>query len=291
MNNLVPISDIQTMAEVAAKSKMFGFKNTEEAMAIMLLCQAENLHPAIAMRDYHVIQGRPALKADAMLARFQQVGGKVDWKEYTDEKVTGLFTHPQGGSLEVTWTLAKAKLIGIAKKDNWQNYSRAMLRARCVSEGIRSVYPGCVVGVYTPEETQDFTPPPVRAEPKAIPEVEVLRPIEDVQEADGAYKLMLPQTPEWNTEDPYARYHTQEEWLEGYVNMVARIYHSTKFSTEQKDEKIQGLASANADYMSTLSSFEKIKIKAELVNAGVNPSPKSVQSLTPVKEEHNEPTF
>ena len=37
MNNLVPIGDIQTMAEVAAKSKMFGFKNAEEAMAICLL--------------------------------------------------------------------------------------------------------------------------------------------------------------------------------------------------------------------------------------------------------------
>jgi hypothetical protein len=286
MNNLVPINEIQTMAEVAAKSKMFGFKNTEEAMAIMLLCQAENLHPAIAMRDYHVIQGRPALKADAMLARFQQVGGKVDWKEYTDEVVTGLFSHPQGGSLEVTWTLAKAKSIGIAKKDNWQNYSRAMLRARCVSEGIRSVYPGCVVGVYTPEETQDFTPPPVRAQAQAIPEVEVIRPVEDVQEADGAYKLMLP-----NSEEPYARYHTQEEWLEGYVNMAARIYKSDRYSVEQKDEKLQGLASANADYISTLSSFDKIKIKAELVKAGVNPSPKSVQSLTPQEEEHNEPTF
>jgi len=283
MSNIVPISDIQTMAEVAAKSKMFGFKNTEEAMAIMLLCQAENLHPAIAMRDYHVIQGRPALKADAMLARFQQVGGKVDWKEYTDEKVTGVFSHPQGGSLEVTWTLAKAKLIGIANKDNWKNYSRAMLRARCASEGIRSVYPGCVVGVYTPEEVADFAPTPVRAEPKAVPEVEVLRPLEDVQEADGAYKLMLP-----NSEEPYARYHTQEEWLTGYVNMAARIYKSERYSVEQKDEKLQGLASANVDYISTLSSYDKIKIKAELVNAGVNPSPKSVQSLTPVKEDHNE---
>jgi len=283
MNNLVPINEIQTMAEVAAKSKMFGFKNTEEAMAIMLLCQAENLHPAIAMRDFHVIQGRPALKADAMLARFQQAGGKVDWKEYTDDVVTGLFSHPQGGTLEVTWTLAKAKLIGIANKDNWKNYSRAMLRARCVSEGIRSVYPGCVVGVYTPEEVADFAPPVRSAEPKAVPEVEVIKPIEDIQEADGAYKLMLP-----NSEEPYARYHTQEEWLEGYVNMASRIYKSEKFSVEQKDEKLQGLASANTDYISTLSSFDKIKIKAELVKAGVNPSPKSVQSLTPPKEEHNE---
>ena len=93
------------MAEVAAGSKMFGFKNPQEAMAIMLLCQAEDLHPAIAMRDYHVIQGRPALKADAMLARFQQAGGAVNWKVYEDEQVTGVFSHPAGGSLEVTLSL------------------------------------------------------------------------------------------------------------------------------------------------------------------------------------------
>ena len=88
MSNIVPLADIQKMAEVAAKSKMFGFKTAEEGMAIMLLCQAENLHPAIAMRDYHVIQNRPALKADAMLARFQQAGGKVEWREYTDANVS-----------------------------------------------------------------------------------------------------------------------------------------------------------------------------------------------------------
>ena len=208
MNNLVPIGDIQTMAEVAAKSKMFGFKSTEEAMAIMLLCQAENLHPAIAMRDFHVIQGRPALKADAMLARFQQAGGSVNWKVYEDEQVTGIFSHPQGGSLEVTWTLAKAKLIGIANKDNWKNYSRAMLRARCVSEGIRSVYPGCVVGVYTPEEVQDFTPP--REVQASVPQtpVEVLKEV--IEDADGAFKLMVP-----NSDKPYSTHHTLEEWTRG----------------------------------------------------------------------------
>ena len=43
MTALVPINEIREMAEVAAKSKMFGFKSPDEAMAIMLLCQAENL--------------------------------------------------------------------------------------------------------------------------------------------------------------------------------------------------------------------------------------------------------
>ena len=124
MSNIVPLSDITQMAEVAASSKMFGFKNPQEAMAIMLLCQAENLHPAIAMRDFHIIQGRPALKADAMLARFQQAGGSVQWKDYTDEKVTGVFSHPSGGSLEVSWSLAQAKSSGIANKDNWKIYKK-----------------------------------------------------------------------------------------------------------------------------------------------------------------------
>ena len=215
MNNLVPIGDIQTMAEVAAKSKMFGFKSTEEAMAIMLLCQAENLHPAIAMRDFHVIQGRPALKADAMLARFQQAGGSVNWKVYEDEQVTGIFSHPQGGTLEVSWLLSKAKLIGIASKDNWKNYPRAMLRARCISEGIRAVYPGCVVGVYTPEETENFSSH--RQDPSPLPQAPVTLVKEvakdEYEDADGAFKLMVP-----NSDKPYSTHHTLEEWTEGYVS-------------------------------------------------------------------------
>jgi peptidyl-prolyl cis-trans isomerase C len=70
----------------------------------MAVAQAEGLHPATAARDFHIIQGRPALKADAMLARFQQAGGTVNWEEYTDAKVTGRFTHPNGGSLD--WVTA-----------------------------------------------------------------------------------------------------------------------------------------------------------------------------------------
>ncbi|MFN9897772.1 MAG: hypothetical protein ACK55Z_03035, partial [bacterium] len=74
------------------------------------------------------------------------------WKVYEDAEVTGEFSHPQGGTVTITWTFAQATKIGLTGKDNWRNYPRAMLRARVISEGIRTVYPGCVVGVYTPEE-------------------------------------------------------------------------------------------------------------------------------------------
>lgn len=289
MSNLVPLADIQQMAEVAATSKMFGFKNPQEAMAIMLLCQAESLHPAVAMRDYHVIQGRPALKADAMLARFQQAGGSVNWKVYTNEQVTGLFSHPQGGSLEVSWTLAQAKAIGIATKDNWKNYPRAMLRARVISEGIRSVYPGCVVGVYTPEEVQDFAPQhnPSPKDMGMAERVEEVHPVEipDIQEADGAFKLYVP-----NTEEPYAAFHTKEDWVSGYAQLVFKIFNSAKFTEEAKEEKIWMLDNSNQEMLEKLDSFQKLKLRTELVAMGVPQGPKASKSPSSVEQEHKEKT-
>ena len=275
--NIIPLNDIQVMAEVAASSKMFGFKSTQEALAIMLLCQGENMHPAVAMRDYHVIQGRPALKADAMLARFQQAGGSVQWKEYTDEKVTGLFTHPQGGSLELSWTLAQAKSIGIANKDNWKNYPRAMLRARVISEGIRSVFPGCVVGVYTPEEVQDFNPPPEQ-KVKHMGTVERVEDVpEDVlQEDDGAFALHVP-----NSDKPYKRYETPEDWIDGYASMVYRIVSSQKFSLEEKTAKLASLATCNTGVTENFNSLDKVKLKAAIVTAGGQSSPKPDMSQQP----------
>lgn len=157
------VSDIERMAHSVAKSGLFGIKTQEQAVALMLIAQAEGMHPAIAARDYHVIQGRPTLKADAMLARFHQAGGKVTWNEYTPERVSGTFSHSQGGTVEIEWTIAQAKAANLTNKDTWRQYPRQMLRARVISEGIRTVFPGVAVGVYTPEEAEDFTSPASRA--------------------------------------------------------------------------------------------------------------------------------
>jgi hypothetical protein len=120
------------------------------------------MHPAIAARDYHIIQGKPALKADAMLARFQAAGGMVKWKEMNDLRVCAEFSHPQGGTVEIDWDMERAKAAQLGGKDMWKKFPRQMLRARVISEGIRTVYPGATVGVYTPEEVQDFEDKPIK---------------------------------------------------------------------------------------------------------------------------------
>jgi hypothetical protein len=153
-----PMQQMERMAQAIAKSGVYGVKTTEEALALMIISEAEGIPAALAARDYHVIKGRPALKADTMLARFQQAGGRVDWKEYTDARVTGVFSHPQAGSVEISWDMARAAQAGLSGKDNWKTYPRAMLRSRVISEGVRTCYPGVSVGTYTVEEVQDMDP-------------------------------------------------------------------------------------------------------------------------------------
>lgn len=170
-NEIVPVTEMERMARAIAASGLFGIRTPDQALALMCVAQAEGLHPGIVARDYHVIQGRPTLKADTMLARFQAAGGKVKWTSYTDLMVSGVFSHPAGGEVQIEWTIERAanikewsqdkqREVSLAEKSNWRNYPRAMMRARVISEGVRTIYPAATVGIYTPEEVQDMAPDP-----------------------------------------------------------------------------------------------------------------------------------
>ena len=153
---MIPLQDIKQMAIVVAESKMFGIQTTEQAMSLMLIAQAEGMHPAKAAQEYHVIQGKPSLKSDAMLARFQAAGGKVNWVTMEDEKVVAEFSHPSGGSITIDWDMDRAKRAGLGGKGTWKQYPRQMLSARVISEGIRRVFPGATGSFYVKEEVEDF---------------------------------------------------------------------------------------------------------------------------------------
>ena len=159
MNAIVPsyaVSDLERMANAFAKSKLFGVQNPEQALALCLVAQAEGRHPATAAQDYSIIQNRPSKKADAMLRDFLSAGGKVEWHELSDTKADATFSHPAGGSARIDWTLDRANKAGLAGNAMYKKYPRQMLRARTVSEGVRTVCPGATSGMYVPEEVQDI---------------------------------------------------------------------------------------------------------------------------------------
>lgn len=176
---LVPMGDLQHMAQAVASSKLFGITTADQALALMLVAQAEGLHPATAARDYHIIQGRPALKADAMLARYLSSGGTVEWHEHTDAKVCATFSHPAGGTLKIDWDDARVKAAGLDGQPMHKKYPRQMKRARVISEGIRATNPAVATGIYTPEEVQDMEPPRKGRKEKDMGAAEVVEPTGD----------------------------------------------------------------------------------------------------------------
>lgn len=151
--------DIDLIAERVAKSGMFNM-NQAQAFTLCALCHAKGLHPIEAVQRYHIIQGRPSMRADAMLAEFQANGGICTWAKTTEQECEAVFAHPKlcPKGLTVRYTLADAKKAGLAEKDIWKKNPADMLVARVISRGIRRVMPGVVAGIYTPEEAGDMEP-------------------------------------------------------------------------------------------------------------------------------------
>jgi hypothetical protein len=159
------IQDVEAIAVKVARSGLYGLTDSQ-AFVLMQIAIAEGLHPIQAVRRYHVIEGKPSMRADAMQAEFQRHGGRIKWVETTADACEAEFSHPvfQPDPVKIRFTLKEFVASGVATaqgglKKNWRTFPAAMLRARVISAGVRMIDPGVVVGIYTPEEVGDFDRP------------------------------------------------------------------------------------------------------------------------------------
>jgi hypothetical protein len=150
------IQDISVMANAAAKSRLFpGIDTVEQATCLMMICNAESIHPMKALQRYHIVKGRPTWKSSALLAAFKERGGKYKFTIRTDKQVTCVF-EKDGNTIEITWDAGRAKNAGLLGKDVWINYPCQMLTARAISEGVDLCDPAIKGGFMTSEEVQDI---------------------------------------------------------------------------------------------------------------------------------------
>lgn len=164
------LNEVEKIATAIARGGLFGSKDPYAVLTLCMLAQAEGQHPAVVFRDYDLIQGKPAKKAEAMMRDFMGSGGRVTWNRLDDECADATFSHPQGGTVTINWTLARATKAGLGGKDMWKKYPRQMLRSRVVSEGVRTVCPNATSGLYVPEEVRDFGNDTVPSDTPPTPE-------------------------------------------------------------------------------------------------------------------------
>ena len=128
-----------------------------------------------------------------------------------------------------------------------------LFRSRCISEGIRSVFPGSVTGFYSPEEVQDFEEKPNERDitPKKTPTV-IMQGTEPVviEQKLGTLPLYIP-----NQDEPYAMYLNVHDWIEGFLAMVRKLKTNDKLKENEKAEKYDNFKIVNQEYMSTWDSM------------------------------------
>lgn len=147
------IEELKEMASAISKTKIMGTNSYNDIFALMIIAN-ENEE---SFTDYDIILGRISLKSQAVLIRFQKAGGKIKYLKRDDNECTIEFYHNDAGSLIITWDMARARQAGLnINKQNWKQYPRQMLSARCIAEGVRALYPACLKGMYLSEEVQDF---------------------------------------------------------------------------------------------------------------------------------------
>jgi hypothetical protein len=173
MSNIVPYNEMEKMALATAKSGLFNVKNENQALTLMMIAQAENIHPIQAMQMYSIINGLPSLKSTEVQSRFQRSGGTIKWVSTDNKKAVCELSHPQGGTYTSEFGIDDAKLMGLLDKDNYKRMPKQMFMARAITMGVRAIYPQCLNNMYSSDEVQDFTDTSVEIARDDTPFVEV----------------------------------------------------------------------------------------------------------------------
>ncbi len=156
------VAEIQQIGEMFERSGMFGCSQQGQGTVLAMTCVMQRMTPLEFIQTYHIVEGRPTMRADAMLANLLDLGGEYQVIERTADRAA-IAASFRGAVFESCFTWEEAQLEpyiygkdGKTPKKNWAT-PRArmqMLWARVVSDVVRVVCPLANRGVYTPEEIE-----------------------------------------------------------------------------------------------------------------------------------------
>lgn len=138
-----------------------SYRNQPEAVVAAILTGRElGIGPMQALRDIHMVDGRPAFAAQLMLAKMRQGGIVLLETDSNEERAWIKARRADNGEVaEFEFTIAEAETAGLlAKKgQSWQKYRKDMLWARAVSRMARRFGSDMLGGlVYSKEELEDL---------------------------------------------------------------------------------------------------------------------------------------
>jgi hypothetical protein len=116
------------------------------------------LQPLQAMQSIAVINGRPAIWGDAMIALVKGSGLLESIVEDVGDTAATCTVKRRGeGEVSRSFSMEDAKKAGLAGKQGpWAQYPKRMLQMRARAWALRDVFPDVLRGVFVAEEAQDL---------------------------------------------------------------------------------------------------------------------------------------
>lgn len=149
---------INAIAEHLAQSQIVPVayrRKSHDIVAATLAGRELGLSPMSAMQRIFIIDGKPGLSAEAMVALVHRSGHEIWVDPASNDQWAKVYGQRKGSERvhEMTFTIEEAKAASLLGKDNWKKYPKSMLRARALSALCRTTFADVLAGyVYTPEE-------------------------------------------------------------------------------------------------------------------------------------------
>jgi len=244
------------------------------------------LAPMQALQNIAVINGKPSVYGDAMMALVQASPVCEDVEEFFENEgspnpIAVCIAKRKGRKpVTVKFSVEDAKRAGLwGKQGPWSAYPKRMMQMRARGFALRDAFPDVLKGMITAEEAQDYPDEakPVQAKPAnpldlvAPKKVEIPEQTTDTilieeafsQDADAeelaakdvavvwTFPLLVP-----NKEKPHAYFETLEAWQDGYEDLADQIAKAGKRPARERMTILKNLKLAND---ATLKSIDTVK--------------------------------
>jgi hypothetical protein len=272
------IDEAMRLAETLARSSMVpkNYQGKPEDILVATIWGKEiGLATMQALQNISVINGKPSVYGDAMMALVQASPVCEDVEEFFEDtdkpNFVAVCVAKRKGRKPVTvkFSVDDAMRAGLwGKQGPWSAYPKRMMQMRARGFALRDAFPDVLKGMITAEEAQDYPEEakPVQAKPAnpldlvAPKKVEIIEEtfsqdvdveelaVEDVEVAtatvatiatDGAFKLFAPDKTQ------HSSYETLEAWQATYEDLADKTARAGKKPARERMTLLKEFKEAN----------------------------------------------
>ena len=237
------------------------------------------LAPMQALQNIAVINGKPSVYGDAMMALVQASAVCEDVEEFFENEGTPnpvavcIAKRKNRKPVVAKFSVEDAKRAGLwGKQGPWSAYPKRMMQMRARGFALRDAFPDVLKGLISAEEAQDYPdeakPQPVakpanpldlvaKPEPVAIESVEVVLEVEPVPEEAAqpiGFALLVP-----GKEQAFSVHESLDEWQDAYEDLADKTARAGKRPARERMTALKELRVVNEDTIARVDQVKRIR--------------------------------